>query len=997
MSGDPFGTASVRERVLSSWGAAPERLREDANSEEDLALGGYRERVLVELAQNAADAAVRAGVPGRLLLRLVDGEEPALVAANTGARLDAEGVLALSTLRASAKRDGGTAGRFGVGFSAVLALTDHPAVLSHGDGVRFSRSQTLAEVRDLARTHPGLAEELRRRDDHVPALRLPFPAEGSAPPGYDTVVLLPLRDGGSVDLARRLLLALDDSLLVALPALREVVVELPHEEPRRLADAEERWETLRRNGVHDPSVLADRPTEERARPAWSLTWAVPREPGTVVPRTVHAPTPTDEPLGWPALLVADLPLDPDRRHVVPGAAAEAVVAQAAEAYGELLGRLASDGVDVLPLVPSDLPGGWVAAALRDRVLALLPGVRLLPSAAETERLLRPADAVALTGAGVHDPALLAVLAPMVDGLVAVRPGDETALRLLEVRRTSLADVVEQWPEVGDPSAWAATYRALLPSASDPALREALAGLPVPLADGRVVRGRARPAAAVRGGGGRRPRGAARPRPARRAPRRGARPRGGRPAGTPRRPDRLCGNGARAPGGAGRGRLDDGRPGAGRGRRRRAGPRAVGGGGVAVAAGRARVPRRPGPPGRRGRARPGRAAGAPGLADGAAARPRGRRTARRRRRRPLAGGGAAGRGRRRPAGAGAGRGRRPRRPAARAGRARRRPGLGRRDHRPRARRGARRCVLAVRDLDLVVDDGWPELLDLLAADRDLREAVVAPVTVRTPDGAHRAVPYTAWWLRRHLGLAGHRPAGPGPADLLLPQAPAWTAALQPDLARALGLVGSLSDLDGRAWQGVLDRLAGAGEAAPDLLLQVWDALSRLDGDVGLEPPSRQWAIGPDGEAGRHPSEQVVVVDDARWWQRTDLGARVVPAAGLAAALADVLDLDLASDRADGRVTSRGEQVPLPEVVRRRWPALPSTWTEHDDLRVDDVEVGWWVDPAPSDGGAPVLHAGTTDGLARAVAHAAGRWADRHLAAALLEDEDPREALVDDALG
>ncbi len=86
-----------------------------------------------------------------------------------------------------------------------------------------------------------------------------------------------------------------------------------------------------------------------------------------------------------------------------------------------------------------------------------------------------------------------------------------------------------------------------------------------------------------------------------------------------------------------------------------------------------------------------------------------------------------------------------------------------------------------------------------------------------------------------------------------------------------------------------------------------------------------------------------------------------------------------------------------MVRRRWPALPGTWTEHDDLRVDGVEVGWWVEPASSDGAEPVLHAGTTDGLARAVAHAAGRWADRHLAAALLEDEDPLEALVDDALG
>lgn len=63
---DPFGTAGVRMRVLAGWVAAPVRLREDANAEEDLALGGYRDRLVVELAQNAADAAVRAGAHGRL-------------------------------------------------------------------------------------------------------------------------------------------------------------------------------------------------------------------------------------------------------------------------------------------------------------------------------------------------------------------------------------------------------------------------------------------------------------------------------------------------------------------------------------------------------------------------------------------------------------------------------------------------------------------------------------------------------------------------------------------------------------------------------------------------------------------------------------------------------------------------------------------------------------------------------------------------------------------
>ncbi len=101
---DPFGTAAVRDRVLAAWAASPARFREDANAEQDLTHGAYRDRLLVELAQNAADAAARSGVDGRLRLSLVDGQ---LLAANTGAPLDAAGVEALATLRASAKRDGG--------------------------------------------------------------------------------------------------------------------------------------------------------------------------------------------------------------------------------------------------------------------------------------------------------------------------------------------------------------------------------------------------------------------------------------------------------------------------------------------------------------------------------------------------------------------------------------------------------------------------------------------------------------------------------------------------------------------------------------------------------------------------------------------------------------------------------------------------------------------------------------------------------------------------
>src|SRR3954453_23936296 len=102
--GDPFGTEDLRRWVLQAGEASPARFREDANAEEDYALGGYRDRVIIELAQNAADAAAKAGIPGRLLLSLADG---VLTAANPGAPLEADGVSALSTLRASAKRNGG--------------------------------------------------------------------------------------------------------------------------------------------------------------------------------------------------------------------------------------------------------------------------------------------------------------------------------------------------------------------------------------------------------------------------------------------------------------------------------------------------------------------------------------------------------------------------------------------------------------------------------------------------------------------------------------------------------------------------------------------------------------------------------------------------------------------------------------------------------------------------------------------------------------------------
>ncbi len=476
---DPFGTAAIRSRVLDGWTASPARFREDANAEEDFALTGYRDRLVIELAQNAADAASRAGVPGRLLLRL-EGDSPGavLVAANTGAALDTAGVEALSTLRASAKRDddpAATVGRYGVGFAAVLAVTDDPRIVSTSGDVSWHRSATV----DAVSAVPGLVTELAHREGHVPVLRLPWISDGRPADeleGYDTTVLLPLRDEAARELVARLLAEVDAGLLLMLPALAEVVVELPGAPPRVLRADDLDVRTVERSGRLDPALLADRPTEERRLDGWSVRWAVPRPDG--VAAVVHAPTPTDEPLDLPGLLIASFPLEPSRRHVAAGPLRDFLVARAADAYVALVIAIAADepGADaVLALVPGPVAAGPLDSEIRQAVLA---GLREAPVLAGG---LRPGDALAVDGL----PAVAyPVLAAVVPGLLPPNWAGRRELDLLGVRRSRLADLVDELAALARPAPW---WRELY-EGLDGADRESLAGLPVLLADGRLVRG-----------------------------------------------------------------------------------------------------------------------------------------------------------------------------------------------------------------------------------------------------------------------------------------------------------------------------------------------------------------------------------------------------------------------------------------------------------------------------------------------------------------------------
>nr|WP_246405535.1 hypothetical protein [Modestobacter versicolor] len=476
---------------MAAWTDSPARFREDANAEEDLVRGGYRDRLLVELAQNAADAAARVGLPGHLRLELDGGT---LRAANTGAPLDDDGVQALATLRASAKRGAdGSVGRFGVGFAAVLTVSDAPAVLSTDRCVRFSADESRAALAGV----PALADELARRDGAVPVLRLPFDVDGRPADGFATEVVLPLRPGAG-EQVRAALAGLDAELLLALPALARIDVVL--DGATRTLSAHARgadvvlgdgdrtttWRVAQRTGELPAALVADRPVEERDRRGYTVTWAVPVDGDRPRPlpgrQVLHAPTPSDEPLSLPARLVAPFPLGPDRRHVAPGPVTDALVEVAADGYAQLLADLPPDPA-LLQLVPrTGLAAAELDAALCRAVLARLRGSAWLPAADPEEPALRPDRAVAL-----DDPTeeRVAALVGALPGLLPAawsRRSDAAVLSALGVRRAGLADVVEAVRGVQRPGEWwAALYTAL-----DGADRDELAALPVPLADGRTA-------------------------------------------------------------------------------------------------------------------------------------------------------------------------------------------------------------------------------------------------------------------------------------------------------------------------------------------------------------------------------------------------------------------------------------------------------------------------------------------------------------------------------
>ena len=282
--------------VLEVYRVDPGMVQEHANNERRIAQGGYGDRQIYELVQNAADE-LRDDPGGEISVVLTGSH---LYCANQGSPLTAVGAETILRMSVSRKR-GGQIGRFGVGVKSVLAVSDHPQFFSHERGRPFG----FGFDRDWSE---GQIRRLRPETAHAPVLRMAMPLDPertrSSDPVLDellgwatTVVRLPLRPGAVERLARDLrtfpvefplfsphvgVISLEDRR--ARVAKRQLFQRV--DGPNRTIEEgrpdgttlEHRWKVFTR--THHPSDGALAAAGElHDRPDIDISWAVPAQSG----------------------------------------------------------------------------------------------------------------------------------------------------------------------------------------------------------------------------------------------------------------------------------------------------------------------------------------------------------------------------------------------------------------------------------------------------------------------------------------------------------------------------------------------------------------------------------------------------------------------------------------------------------------------------------------------------------------------------------------------
>jgi superfamily II DNA or RNA helicase len=339
----------LSQKVLDVYRADDGHVLEHANNERRITQGGYGERQIYELVQNAADENVECR-SGTIHVLLTDTH---LYCANTGTPITPEGAETILRMAVSKKRTG-KIGRFGVGVKSVLSVSDTPRFYSVSGSFGFDKEWSSRIIRQTVPDLPA--------DHPLPVLRMAQPLDLAADRKDDeqldelmqwasTTVVLPLHRGATARLGRDLERFPAHFMLFSPHVDRLVLEDTRSGSPLRREIAQETQGVNHRivetrNGKkqstedwyvfsvdHTPSAAAAETAGElHDRPVVTLSWAVP---GKGVPQrqkrgTFWAYFPTHYDTTLTGILNAPWKTPEDRQNLTKSDFNEELVARAAE-------------------------------------------------------------------------------------------------------------------------------------------------------------------------------------------------------------------------------------------------------------------------------------------------------------------------------------------------------------------------------------------------------------------------------------------------------------------------------------------------------------------------------------------------------------------------------------------------------------------------------------------------------------------------------------------
>ena len=408
----------------------PARLIADYRTERDTTRD-YEGREILELLQNANDAAADKGTSSRVVIELFDY---GLIVGNTGSYFSSDGVLSLrlSHLSPKSRKLKRFIGDKGLGFRAVLNWSHYPIILSGGLSLAYSRTVVRQKLEKMIRQSPELAsavkgEQVSSDDLILPVLAFPgFTPNGDihslvdsdtarkvyarcqslSQKGFDTVIGMPFDRKDGQSRANDEIALLGPEVLLFAPNIGELEIRKegktlqrwwrgPETNPVRIYNGPSKedfqeWKVFRKEGAIPREILKG---ESGRRLDYEIVLAIPSKEEFAA-ESLFSFFRTEVRFPYPVVCHVTLELQANRQHPQETDINHFILGELAEYMAETAERLATPeslfaGIRLLAktsdldpdLMKVDFESRLINAAKRRRIVPTLKGL-----------LVRPADA-----------------------------------------------------------------------------------------------------------------------------------------------------------------------------------------------------------------------------------------------------------------------------------------------------------------------------------------------------------------------------------------------------------------------------------------------------------------------------------------------------------------------------------------------------------------------------------------------------------------------------